>query len=182
MSLLATIFVSGIGAAIGSFFQRRTWDHQQQVTQNEAERKAASTLYENLSSDMDKRLYTMRLVFWGIDSKRVTEEQVNQRWKNYRQILEEWNYTLNRKLSMAERYFGKTIGKTFEFEIQKDFRELHSILSAYYYQTDKRDSFEKEKFSQTADRLSALIRQVNLDMLKAIQTFQVGIFHPDVGQ
>lgn len=180
MAFLATILVSGIGTAIATYFTNKSWDHQERVKMKETELQVANDIFTSLSSEMDTRLYSMRQVFWGIESGSVPEEEMAERWKNYQKILFQWNSTLNKKLSMTERYFGKKMSDILEFEIQENFRALHGLLNEYYQKVDQRKKFDKAKFNKIADDLSELNRKFNVEMIQSIQNGLVGIFHPDV--
>lgn len=180
MAILSTILIGGIGTAIAHYFTDKSWKHQEEAKKKESESQAASELFKSLSSDMDTRLYSMRRVFVGIESESVPEEEVKIRWEKYQQILVDWNSTLNRKLSMTERYFGKKMSDLFEFEIQVKFRDIHGILDKYYHKVDQRKDFDPEEFYKIADELSRLIREFNVNMIQSIQNGLVGIFRPDV--
>ncbi|MCP5047140.1 MAG: hypothetical protein GY940_08205 [bacterium] len=179
MGLFAPLFIAAAGAAITHVFQQNSWKHNTENQKRDYEVKCATDLFQTLSKEMDKRLYAMRLVFWGIQSEKVSDQEVAERWTAYRKILVEWNNSLNIKLSMLERYFGHKMMEVFEFNIQAHFRELHSGLKDYYEKEVEGEEFEK-KWEQTADKLSELTRKTNIQMIRLIQKGEVGSFHPDV--
>lgn len=180
MGVVTTIIVGAISTAIGSYFQRMSWNHQNEVKTKDSEKDKATKLFDTISSEMDTRLFSMRQVFWGIESTSVSEEEVKSRWADYRQILKHWNNSLNRNLSMVERYFGDKARQIFEEQIQKGFIDLGSELGKYYHNVNKRKDFNKIKFNHRADELNELIRSINIAMIEEIQEGRVGIFHPEV--
>lgn len=180
MAVLTPIIIGAIGTAIASYFQEKNWRHQNEVQSRESEREKATQLFDTLSSAMDTRLFSMRQVFWGIDSPNITEQEVKERWAAYRSTLVTWNNSLNRNLSMVERYFGDKARVVFEEQIQPGFRRLGLLLADYYYNVDKRKDFDKGEFSKTADALNELMREANIAMIKSIQDGRVGIFNPAV--
>ncbi|MCP5048910.1 MAG: hypothetical protein GY940_17195 [bacterium] len=183
MAIWGAIIVGAVGTAVANFFQSRTWNHQQEVIKKEQELKNATALFDNLSTDMDFRLYSMRQICWAIVSGEMTEPEIDARWTAYRQILYNWNKSLNKNFSMVDRYFGKHMRKLFEDKdgIQERFSKLHNILYRLYFDKADRPKFRRESFDRPADELAKLIRKVNVGMIRDIQLSQVGIFHPDVG-
>jgi hypothetical protein len=180
MAIFGTLVLGAIGAAITHYFQDRSWEHQQEAKKRDEEQKNATTLFEALSTAMDERLYAMRLAYWGIESDKYGEDEMNKRWESYRQVLYKWNNSLNKTLAMVERYFGWKIRDTLEGDIQIKFVELGGLLNQYYFEVDKRKTFDKKKFNESADNLNELIRTMNVRMISAIQEGKIGIYSPEV--
>jgi hypothetical protein len=57
-----------VGGLLGAYFQRRTWDHQNERTLAEADRSHATQTCRELSQLMDKRLYRMLQIRWALFS------------------------------------------------------------------------------------------------------------------
>ena len=95
--LLTTV----LGGSLGFFFQQRSWAHQHTVQRMEQERERAVQIFEEVSRLMDKRLYRLRLLYWGLAG-----ESDNAKWsalsesrmEDYRKVLYEWNDSINRNL------------------------------------------------------------------------------------
>ncbi|MGW3664811.1 hypothetical protein [Streptomyces sp. NPDC005141] len=102
--LLTTV----LGGLLGSFFQQRTWAHQHRVETRERERDRAALVFEEVSKLLDKRLYRLRLLYWSLAADTgVRSERSERRMEDYRQVLYEWNDSINRNRWIAFRsHFG----------------------------------------------------------------------------
>ena len=176
---LTTAIAGAIGTAVATYFQDRSWHHQQRERKKESENKLATEVFEQLSRAMDQRIYTMRQVHWYI-TEEYSEADIEGIWEEYRQILFQWNGNLNRTLSMVERYFGHKNTGLLEKELQPRFRELHILLRGYYHHADEREDFDHKAYRDLADEISEEIRILNLNMIGHLQKGTVGVFNPDV--
>jgi hypothetical protein len=109
--LLTTV----IGGLLGFLLQNRSWEHQHKVLASEQERqrrlqiaeqerKEAVQIFDEISRLMDKRLYRLRLVYWSLKEESDPGKRspaAEERWKEYRQVLYEWNDSVNRNPSVA---------------------------------------------------------------------------------
>jgi hypothetical protein len=75
--IIGFLLTTVLGGLLGSFFQNRTWDHQNKIQQAEQERlretqlaeekrDKALQIFDEISRLMDKRLYRLRLVYWSL--------------------------------------------------------------------------------------------------------------------
>ncbi len=173
-AVLGPAILGTIGTAAGSYFQKKSQKHQQDVEKKAAEVQLATAVFERLSTAMDRRLYAMRRVNWGLKLDFIKKDEVDDRWKEYNEVLVEWNSNLSKNLTMNELYFGKKMKKKLE-SIQRSFRILHNQLVAYYYRNEVDDDF-----NQDADGVREQIHLMNVMMTRMIQDGSVGVFQPDV--
>lgn len=111
--LLAFFMTTICGGLLGYYFQNRSWQQQHQVRLLESERLAAEEVFSEVSRLMDTRMYKMRKVFWGIQGE-MGKAEMEIRWSDYREILDEWNINLNTNLALLHRYFGRGAREIFE--------------------------------------------------------------------
>src|SRR5437868_13056518 len=131
--LLTTV----VGGLLGYFFQNRAWKHQNDAKIFDAERAAATKIFEDISSLMDKRLYRMRQLNWKLGSTATEIEIIEGHMNEYRQVLYEWNDNLNRNLALTLRYFGKEIRKDLEGIVYEEFKKIGSLLEKAYSERKK---------------------------------------------
>lgn len=185
MGILATILVGGIGTAIGHYFQKQSWEHQEQVRKKEAELDAAGKAFQDLSSNMDKFLYRMFQVWISI-SQKLPHGEVTERWNSYLDVRSQWYSTLNLKSSMIKRYFGEDINYFFESKIQTKFKKKQDELDEQYNQyirnTKSQDKERPERgkpvtdmYDEFAKELNQSIFEFNQFMIYLIQKGDVGI-------
>ncbi len=170
---LGPAILGAIGTAGARYYQKRAFDHEAESEKKSAEVQHATEVFERLSTAMDKRLYAMRRVNWGLSLDYMTREEVDNRWQAYNQILVDWNSNLNKNLAMNERYFGDSMRVELA-AIQQSFRTLHEQLVAFYYEQKPPEDFDDD-----ADGANEKIHLINSKMIRMIQTGNVGIFHPD---
>jgi hypothetical protein len=130
------ILTSVLGGLLGFIFQRRAWEHQHEVEQRdeqrtavlqlrENERAAATKVFEEINSLMDKRQYRMLQVDWKLRPSRADPERdmLDVAMSEYRDVLSDWNSNLNRHLALVQRYFEKSVRTAFE-SIQEEFKSI----------------------------------------------------------
>lgn len=123
--LLGFLLTTVLGGLLGYVFQRRAWSHQFDVQRRSAEREAASSALNELSSVLDKRRYRMLLVYWRLDwlDSREFEDAVT----GYRAVLEEWNDGLNRRLALVSTHFGADLKRELDV-LYEEYREAGRLL------------------------------------------------------
>jgi hypothetical protein len=180
--LIAGFFLTTVlGGGLGYFFQRRTWEHQHRVVLEEQERERAVRVFEEVSRLLDKRLYRMRLVYWHLARERERGElsTLDGPWEEYRNVVRDWNDSVNRNLALLQQYFGTGMRDEFDNEIGdrlvrigrqlEDDHTNHAPLS--------RDGFRD--FELGLDEVASLIYEFNIDMIRAIQAGTVGWLVPE---
>jgi hypothetical protein len=121
-----------VGGLLGSWFQRRAWDHQNERTLAEADRGHATQTCRELSQLMDRRLYRMWQLNWALFAPCLDRGRVDACMQDYRAVLYEWNDALNRNLAAAEIQFGRGLRNRLEGEIYEGFRSVGEKLEATY--------------------------------------------------
>jgi hypothetical protein len=172
-----------VGGVLGAWFQRRTWDHQNERTLAEAERAHATQVCRELSQLMDKRLYRMRQLNWALAADRLDESRVEASMQDYRAVLYEWNDTLNRNLAAAEIHFGDDLREQLERDIYEGFRAVGARLEAGYkrlHETEVPDAGDRgmEPLALELDRLRERIYDLGIKMLRRIREGRVGRHAP----
>jgi hypothetical protein len=168
-----------VGGLLGAWFQRRTWDHQNERTLSEADRGHATQVCRELSHLMDKRLYRMRQLNWALTAEPVDESRAEASMQDYRAVLYEWNDTLNRNLAAAEIQFGVELREQLEREIYEGFRAAGATLEASYkrllgpYRSDA-DEPSRGTLERDLDQLREGIYDLGVTMLRRIREGRVG--------
>jgi len=106
--LLTTV----LGGTLGYVFQRRGWTHQHTTQLRQQEREWVVTIFEEVSRLMDCRLYRLKLLYWSLPAGRADGTRsplAEPRMDEYRQVLYEWNDSINRNLALVQQYFGEAM-------------------------------------------------------------------------
>jgi hypothetical protein len=171
--LLTTV----LGGLLGFLFQRRAWAHQHRAQTQDRERERAVLVFEEISRLLDKRLYRLRLLYWSlIADKDVRSEQSEKRMEDYRQVLYEWNDSINRNLALIQQYFGVAARDRLDYGIGATFVELGQAVEAMWRRFDNETGPANHERINNA-LLTALGSQIyayNVDMIRAIQGGAVG--------
>lgn len=172
--LLTTVF----GGLLGLFFQRRSWDHQHTVQVGELERERAVKIFEEVSRLLDKRLYRIRLLYWSLppgNSEGKLLDLADSRMEGYREVLYEWNDSINRNLALIQQYFGQQSRSHLDEAIATKFIDLGRTVETLWRE---RHETPIAKHSASLDaallELSGLVYHYNISMLRAIQDGSVG--------
>lgn len=176
------LFTSVLGGVFASYFQNRTWRHQNQVRMAESERILATKVFENINSLMDRRLYRMRQLNWKIRDDLVSREALEEAMASYRDVLFEWNDNINRNLALVQCYFGSKPRKFMEGIVFEKFKEIGAYLEQGY--RDKVKSGDISSFKKRNSNITELrddVYRMNVMMIERIQKGEVGIFNSDTG-
>ena len=167
--LLGFVFTTLVGGYLSYSWQSRAAVIEREAEQKRYEIKAATSIFENVSKLMDKRLYRMRRVSMGIGNAKDSNE-LNQRWDRYRETLFEWNESLNRNLAMVQMYFGEDARLLLEKDIQLGFISYGRML-----ESSKNNGYTERL--QAADELNNKIYNFDLWLIDKIQKGEVGSFN-----
>jgi hypothetical protein len=177
-----------VGGLLGSWFQQRTWDHQNERTLAEADRAHATEVCRELSQLMDKRLYRMWQVKWAVFADEANDDRVEKHMERYRDVLYEWNDSLMRNLAAMETEFGTPLRHEFEAGIFEGFAAVGRRLEARYLELKRRgeapvnDESHRNASQAAGHKLIGLrdrIYVLNLKMLRQIRDGRVGRHAPD---
>jgi len=143
-----------------------------------SERDAATNVFEEVSKLMDKRIYRMRQLGWKLrDSKQ--EAEVQEQMKSYRQVLYEWNDSLNRNRALVKRYFGSEVENDLTNGTHDKFKQVGRSLESYFAARAVPDGSSYERIDGGLEELEHNVYNLNLRMITAIQKGEVGAFHPE---
>lgn len=175
------ILTTVLGGALGYFFQRRTWNHQHRVQIADLERSRAVQTFDDVSRILDKRLYRMRLLYSALVELRHDEELVAKRMEAYRDVLVEWNDSINRNLALVQRYFGASMRERLDGPIGRTAVEIgRSLQESWRRHIEGREPQADSAATQgKLDSLGYLIYQFNLDLIGLIQANNVGWLVPE---
>lgn len=173
LKLLAAFFLTSVfGAAVGSYFQNRTWRHQQEVMQRENERKDAIQIFNDITSLLDRRLYRYRQIGYAFRSG--DDDWVDRAFAEYREVLYEWNDNLNRNYARIEIYFGIEARQSLETKITKDIIWIGTLLERI--KKNSRDAVDIEEVRAKIDHVNALVYDFDRSLLKKIELSDIGQF------
>jgi hypothetical protein len=124
---LGFLLTTVAGAILGSYLQRRSWDHQNRARLLEEELRRAGEVCESISLLLDKRLYRMMRWYYALrdlDEDPASIERVDDYRRDYNEVLYEWNDRLNVNLGLIGTYFGQSARDSLDFEIYESFKRL----------------------------------------------------------
>jgi hypothetical protein len=101
--IVGFVLTSVLGGLLGTYFQRRTWEHQHDAQLREQELERASQTCYSLSVLLDRRLYRMVRLQRAIarcQEGGFTRDDVETRFRAYDEVLFEWNDALNGNLAV----------------------------------------------------------------------------------
>jgi hypothetical protein len=162
------------GGALGYYFQRRTWN----ANRREAERQEAATVFGEVSRLMDRRLYRMWSLLWRLDPGPENEQRLPDDLTAYRDLLREWNDSLNRNLALTQRYFGAAVGDFVDRVLYEEFKRLGGHLEDLYRRRGQPHiGSESDRLDGEVKALSDEVYQLNRYMIALIQQGNVGLYH-----
>ena len=169
--VLGFVLTSVAGGVIAYYFQTRTAERNHR----ESERQAAATVFDEVSRAMDRRLYRMWLLQWGLESG--DPNRMDKALDEYRTVLVEWNDSLNRNLALTFRYFGEGVWKYVDRALYEEFAQVGRLLEARYRGLHglKRGSAEPVPEARLA-ALSSEIYVLNRFLVSLIQFGKVGVY------
>jgi hypothetical protein len=168
--ITASLLTIVLGGLLGFLFQNRSWDHQHKIQLAEQERERAVEIFDEVSKLMDKRLYRLKLVYWSLEDESGQAGHsplCESRFKEYRQVLYDWNDSINRNLALLQRYFGTTIRNELDGPVGSSFVMLGRIVERWWKTNAKPEHMQS--FEARLRELSDLVYGFNLKMIRAIQ-------------
>ena len=150
--MLGFVLTTVLGGLLGYVFQRRAWSHQFEVQRRSAERHAAASALDELSSLLDKRRYRMLLVYWRLD--RHDHDELEDAVTAYRAVLEEWNDGLNRRLALVATHFGSELRRELD-ALYEEYREAGRLLEqAIRERRDGEPATDRTALAELLERLN----------------------------
>jgi len=178
MLLLTFILTTVVGGFLSDRFQQSAWERDQIVQRQREEMSRASAVFERMSALLDRRLYRLRTVLWDIKTKAPSAILSDHR-RQYREVIAEWNESLNTTLSFVQRYFGQDQRAILEGEINEKFRGFHGKIDAYL---NSNQDLDLEVLEQELNDFNPEVYQFNLSLLDQLEKGQVGSFRNSEGR
>lgn len=172
MVLIAFILTTGGGSLIGYLLQDRSWKNRHEQSHLESEKEKAEEIFGDLSTLMDTRLYKMRRIVWGYKGNKG-ESDIEKRWEEYVEILNEWNTNIGKNMALIQMYFGTKAREEFEYEIHASLREAGIGLENYKNE-DKKNPDTLLSVESILDDINVKIYQYDLRLLEAISEERIG--------
>ncbi|MCK9379274.1 MAG: hypothetical protein M0P97_04000 [Candidatus Moranbacteria bacterium] len=178
--VLTFLLVNYFGGKLAEDAQRRFADYQHEKILKESEISAATAIFEEVSRLMDKRIYRMEKLNWELKDNKDFKKIDNQ-MELYREVLYDWNDNRNRDIALMERYFGKNISDYYDNDVHRAIKDAGVLLEdCYYLPYYKRKEDMGWEIDGRMGDLENKAKELNIRMLKLIQTQGVGIFNPEV--
>jgi hypothetical protein len=92
------VLTTVLGGLLGTYLQRRTWDHQNRARLRQEDLRHAGDVCRAVSELLDKRRYRMLRLFFAVRGRAretVSAEVLAERFSGYDQVLYEWNAGLD---------------------------------------------------------------------------------------
>lgn len=108
------VLTTVLGGLLGTYLQRRTWDHQNQAQLRQEDLRHAGDVCRAVSQLLDKRRYRMLRLFFAVRGRAretVPAEVLAGRFSDYDQVLDEWNDSLNVNLALVAPTSASVLGQ-----------------------------------------------------------------------
>ena len=170
--VLGFMLTSIVGGYLSYSWQSRAAEIDRIAEHKRLEIQSATRIFEETSQLMDKRLYRMRRISMGYGNQ-LKSEPLEKRWDSYREVLFDWNESLNRNLALVQMYFGEDARQILERDIQQRFISFGSMLENV---RNSSNSNSYEKRLKVADDLNNYVYNFDLMLIEKIQSGKVGKF------
>jgi hypothetical protein len=173
------LLTSVAGGTLGYTFQRRSWRHQYRAQRDDHQREQALTTFEEVSTQLDRRLYRMRRVYWAARARALTVSDnaaLNTELDDYRDSMRTWNDNLNRTLALVDTYFGEAARAHLEHTLYERYAAIGRELDRFVREVSVRGE-EPVPVRPIGRRLSALGNEVyrfNIRLLRLLRDNQLG--------
>jgi hypothetical protein len=157
-----------LGGLLGTYLQRRSWDHQNEARLRDEEFRHADEVCAAISQLLDKRLYRMLRLFYSVrrlSNDSTSTQDVEQRLSDYNSVLYEWNDRLNLNLALVGTYFGESARDWLDNQIYENFQRAGSDLETLYRHA--KASSESPVIAETLERELLLLND---------QVYRIGVF------
>lgn len=152
-----------VGGLLASFLQTRLWRHQWAAQRANQASEAAKALFEDVSGIMDKRLFRLsQLQLW---MRRGDATRLAAAMTDYREVLREWNDSINRDLSLLQFYFGTEVRKKFDFGVGLKFVQIGALAEEMFRALPTKSEEQDRRLSDQIEGLRSDVYQYNLKLL-----------------
>jgi hypothetical protein len=148
-----------LATPIGLGFQWLYHRYENNLNIQQEERKVSLDFLMNVSNLMDERVYEMDKCYRALRNS-ASNEDIDQRWEEYKVSLNKWNGTLSKNLALAEFYFNKDIYAEFD-TTHKSFVALGRILDDAKRRGIKGGKLKdlKTDFKELNDHMSSFLKK-----------------------
>ncbi len=123
VGFVLTTLVGGWWAAV---LQQRSWIRQNDVRMREAENQRAGTACQDLMTLLDKRLFRMHRLLGATTARArgaASEDVLEERLREYDEVVIAWNERLNMNLSLVGSHFGD-VARAYLEGLYEEFRRV----------------------------------------------------------
>jgi hypothetical protein len=160
---LGFVLTTVVGGLLGTFLQSRLWQHQWGAQRTLRTTEAAQSLFEDVSRLMDRRLYRLsQLGYW---TSRPDSERREEALRSYREVVREWNDSINRNLSLLEFYFGHELRESFDSGVGREFVEAGELVEALYRLLPETNASLRNEMGAATAALRSSVYTFNLNLL-----------------
>lgn len=184
--LVVGFLLTGVaGGTLAYTFQRRSWRHQYRAQRDDHQREQALKTFEEISTQLDRRLYRMRRVYWAAKARALTVSDnaaLNAELEDYRDSMRTWNDNLNRTLALADTYFGEAARAHLEHTLYERYAAIGRELDRFVREVSARGE-DPVPVRPIGGRLSGLGSEVyrfNIRLLRLLRDNQLGPSAPQV--
>jgi hypothetical protein len=172
--LVAGFLLTGVvGGLLGHYLQRRSFAYQQRTVRTERHQTEATNVFDEVSRLLDRRRYRMDQVFWAL-KRGPQDEHLQDRWSDYRQVMYEWNDTVNRNRALIARYFGNALSQQFERGVGENFVRYGRMLESVYRERRTVTEDEAQKLQGVSAELNHQIWHFDDALVERIRDGRVG--------
>ncbi len=125
-AIIKIIFSACVASPIGYFFQWKYHQYENHLNLLQENRQQAMDYLMEIASLMDHRIYAMDKCYKALKYNK-SKEEIDKSWNNYKNLLDEWNGSLNKNLVLTDHYFSKNISDDFA-NIHREFVSLGKKL------------------------------------------------------
>jgi hypothetical protein len=176
------LLTSVLGGLLGTYLQRRSWEHQNEVQLREAELDKAGQVCQAVSGLLDKRRYRMLRLFHAVRGRAqgtVSADGLADKLADYDRVLYEWNDALNVNLAMVATSFGREVWEELERVYATYEGAGRELEDAYRLAAQGSTPATPAELGERLAGLDQLAYQFNIMMLAQLRNGTVGRRAPD---
>jgi hypothetical protein len=169
---LGFLLTTVLGTFLTSRYQDRARLSVERATRLEAALNRATTVSEEISRTLDRRLYRTRVLVWAL-MEHKPEAELQAARDNYLKAKDDWNENLNRLYSAVESSFGNSQRVRLEGDLTERFRTIHNSIDACLKDRAKCDI---AKINADINAFNPEIYAFDAGLLEQIKLGTVGAF------
>jgi hypothetical protein len=181
------VLTTVLGGLLGTYLQQRTWKQQNRVQlrtwelQNtarlrEEELRRAGQVCESVSRLLDKRRYRMQRLLYAIAGRQrgtSSENTLEEKLRDYDEVLYEWNDSYYTNRSMVGTYFGHEARDLLD-RIYQVYAGVGTELEAAYRKTLESRPVSPDDLRKRLDAMTDDAYRLNVLMMTWLRDGTVG--------